>query len=208
VGKLASLWSADEQVKVLQEQMSHFKHDIEQLRLLLSKSAEEQNQSFQQMRKEVEAAHHELKTVRMQAQETLTAFKEELEHFRGLKQQLQSEFLGRGEVELAKKLTTLGQQLQIPQTEYVDARKRIIELSQVASKIEPMITKLQETTGHIRKEDFDLSKTIAQFRQSEIEKRNLLQKIDMLERLVSGRRVQNQRHPRGPMHPPTNPPTP
>ncbi|MBI2576705.1 hypothetical protein HYV84_05820 [Candidatus Woesearchaeota archaeon] len=118
-------------------------------------------------------------------QETKEDFKKELYDFKLLKSQLQEQILKQFEEELAKDLTTNREQLSHDTEEYQKMREQLQSLISKISQSGADLQKFLDIGRQIKKEDFMLGDFAKNIQQSEREKRELLMKIDALERLIS-----------------------
>ena len=171
------------------------KEDID----LINKNIEESNKIISELKAELESLKKELIETKKAQDEFLKNFREnlfvirnlkedfgkEIYEFKLLKAQLQKKILEKFEEELQKDLQVNREALKKDTEDYNELRKKVAEILSRLNLTSEEINKFIEISKGIKKEDFELTKFARHLLDMDMEKLELMRKIDTLERLVS-----------------------
>ena len=166
---------------------------------VINKNVVENNKIISDLKEELISLKKELNDAKVNQQEFLKNFKEnlsiiknlredfgkELVDFKLLKGQLQRKILDKFEEELQKDLEVNREALNKDTQDYNELRKKVAEILSKLNLTTEEINKFTEISKSIKKEDFELTKFARQLIDMDREKLELMRKIDTLERLVS-----------------------
>lgn len=165
----------------------------------INKNIEENSKIVSGLKIELGTLGKELNELKINQQEFLKNFKEnlllinnlkenfgkEIYEFKLLKGQLQRKILEKFEEELQKDLEINREALRKDAEDYNELRKKVSEALSKLNLTSEEIGKFIEISKSIRKEDFELTKFARHLLEMDREKLELMRKIDTLERLVS-----------------------
>ena len=166
---------------------------------VINKNVEENSKIISDLKTELESLKKELVETKKTQDEFLKNFKEnlfiiknlredfgkEIYEFKLLKGQLQRKILEKFEEELQKDLEVNREALNKDVENYNELRKKIAEIVSRLNLTSEEINKFIEISKSIKKEDFELTKFARHLIEMDMEKLDLMRKIDTLERLVS-----------------------
>jgi len=172
------------QIKELVDQLTE---NIQELENANSKSCDE----AEALRKELKTLFKENRTMLSQAQrdmKDMKNFRQELKHelyeFKLFKKEVRKQLIDTVEKDLSGAKVSMQNEV----TGFNEAKKKLDTKLNSVGRMESELTKLQEITKNLNAADFDLVRHKKNLDRGEKEKRELLRKIDHLERLVARQR--------------------
>ena len=124
---------------------------------------------------------------------------DELSEFKALNKGTQKHMLEKFEKELTDQFAIYGKNLEIDKTNYMKIRNELETAGKTLIELNANIKKLAEVSQAIKKEDFELTQHHRLLLAEDKNKRELLMKIDELERLMAAmQRNKREQRPKAP----------
>ncbi|MBW2976873.1 hypothetical protein KY347_05495 [Candidatus Woesearchaeota archaeon] len=190
IQKIKDLMAVKEQIDIIKNNInyattsvSELKSEVESLKQQISEEISGINSKNNEFFKNFDENISTIKTIRHD-------FEKELFDFKLLRSQMQKKIIEKFEEELGRELKIQIESLRNDAESYNELKNNIVEISKKVNNLGEEINKFAEISKSIRKEDFELTKFSKQLLETDREKLELMNKINMLERLVSKMRRQ------------------
>ena len=177
--KLSSISSDAE---ILKKDMAGVKAAVEEMRNSISNAAKSQEALLREFNSHISAISSARKEM-----------EDELFKFSVLKGQMQDRIMKKFADELEKEILERKNELSIDTGKYREAKAAIEGIASELGKAGLEIKKWREISSKIKSEDFELVRFTKKLKELEGEKLGLMQKIDVLERLVGKMRRNGRR---------------